>query len=48
MKILNNKSKKFDKILDAFLLKRKKKLQSSSVSVTKIINKKKINSDKTN
>ena len=46
MKILNNKSKNFDKILDAFLLKRKKKLQSSSVSVTKIINDVKRNGDK--
>ena len=35
---LNSKSKNFDKIIDAFLLKRKKKLQSSSISVTKIIN----------
>ena len=32
--------------LDAFLLKRKKKLQSSSVSVTKIINDVKRNGDK--
>ena len=46
MKILNNKSKNFDKILDVFLLKRKKKLQASSVSVTKIINDVKRNGDK--
>ena len=37
---------RYDKILDAFLLKRKKKLQSSSVSVTKIINDVKRNGDK--
>ena len=37
MKILNYKSKNFDKLLDNLLLKRKKKLQSNSVSVIKII-----------
>ena len=37
MKILNSKSKNFDKILDDLLLQRKKKVQSNSVSVTSII-----------
>ena len=46
MKILNSNSKNFDKSLDNLLSKRKKKLKSSSVSVTKIINDVKKNGDK--
>ena len=46
MKILNSKSKNFDKLLDILLSKRKNKLKSSSVSVTKIINDVKKNGDK--
>ena len=46
MKILNSKSKNFDKSLNNLLYKRKKKLKSSSVSVTKIINDVKKNGDK--
>ena len=46
MKILNSKSKNFDKSLNNLLNKRKKKLKSSSVSVTKIINDVKKNGDK--
>ena len=46
MKILNSKSKNFDKSLDNLLSKRKKKLKASSVSVTKIINDVKKNGDK--
>ena len=38
MKILNSNSKNFDKSLYNLLSKRKNKLKSSSVSVTKIIN----------
>ena len=45
MKILNSKSKNFDKLLDNLLSKRKKKLKASSVSVTKIINDVKKNGD---
>ena len=45
MKILNSKSKNFDKLLDILLSKRKKKLKASSVSVTKIINDVKKNGD---
>ena len=37
MKILNSKSKNFDKLLENLLLQRKKKIQSDSVSVTNII-----------
>ena len=37
MKILSSNNKNFDKELDDFLSKRKKKLQSENVSVTKII-----------
>ena len=37
MKILNSKIKNFDKVLDSLLLKRKKKVQSNSVSVIGII-----------
>ena len=46
MKILNYKSKNFDKLLDNLLSKRKKKLQSNSVSVIKIIQDVKKNGDK--
>ena len=46
MKILNYKSKNFDKLLDNLLLKRKKKLQSNTVSVIKIIQDVKKNGDK--
>ena len=46
MKILNFKSKNFDKLLDNLLLKRKKKLKSNSVSVIKIIQDVKKNGDK--
>jgi histidinol dehydrogenase len=46
MKILNSKSKNFDKKLDSLLLKRKKKVESSSVSVTNIIKDVKKNGDK--
>ena len=45
MKILNSNSKNFDKSLDNLLSKRKNKLKSSSVSVTKIINDVKKNGD---
>ena len=38
MKILNSKSRNFNKKLDDLLLRRKTKLQTSSVSVIKIIN----------
>jgi len=46
MKILNFNSKNFDKTLDSLLLKRKKKVQSNSVSVTSIIKDVKKNGDK--
>ena len=46
MKILNGKSKNFDKLLENLLSKRKNKLKSSFVSVTKIINDIKKNGDK--
>ena len=46
MKILSSNSKNFDKSLDNLLSKRKKKLKSSFVSVTKIINDIKKNGDK--
>jgi len=46
MKILNNNSKNFDKILENFLSIRRKKLQSNTVSVTRIINDVKKNGDK--
>ena len=46
MKILNSKSKNFDKILENLLLQRKKKIQSDSVSVTNIIKDVKKNGDK--
>ena len=38
MKILSSKSKNFDKLLNNLLSKRKNKLKSSSISVSKIIN----------
>ena len=37
MKVLSSKKKNFEKILDNFLLQRKKKVQTNSVSVTRII-----------
>ena len=46
MKILNSKSKNFDKLLENLLLQRKNKIESNSVSVTKIINDVKKNGDK--
>ena len=46
MKIINSKIRNFDKILDNLLLQRKKKIQSNSVSVTKIIKDVKKNGDK--
>ena len=46
MKILNSNNKNFDKSLDFLLLKRKKKIQSNSVSVTKIIKDVRKNGDK--
>ena len=46
MKILDSKSKNFDKNLDSLLLQRKKKVQSNSVSVSSIINDVRKNGDK--
>ncbi len=46
MKIINSKSKNFDKLLENLLLQRKKKIQSDSVSVTNIIKDVKKNGDK--
>ena len=46
MKILNSKSKNFDKLLENLLLQRKNKIQSNSVSVTNIIKDVKKNGDK--
>ena len=46
MKILNSKNKSFDKKLDQILLNRKRKVQSSHVSVTNIIKDVKKNGDK--
>ena len=46
MKILSSNNKNFDKKLDDLLSKRKKKLQSKNVSVTKIIKDVKRNGDK--
>ena len=46
MKILNSKSKNFDKLLENLLLQRKKKIQSDSVSVTNKIKDVKKNGDK--
>ena len=46
MKILNSKSKNFDKNLDSLLLQRSKKIQSNSISVSSIIKDVKKNGDK--
>ena len=46
MKILDSKLRNFNKKLDDLLLKRKTKVQMSSVSVIKIINDVKKNGDK--
>jgi len=46
IKILKNSSKNFDKLLDLLLLKRKKKIESNSLSVKNIINDVKKNGDK--
>ena len=46
MKTLSSKSKNFDKLLENLLIQRKKKIQSDSVSVTKIIKDVKKNGDK--
>ncbi len=46
MKILNSKSKNFDKSLENLLLQRKKKIQSDAVSVSNIIEDVKKNGDK--
>ncbi len=46
MKIINSKIRNFDKILDNLLSQRKKKIQSNSVSVTRIIKDVKKNGDK--
>ena len=46
MKILNSKSKNFDKLLENLLLQRKRKVQSNSVSVSSIIKDVKKNGDK--
>ena len=46
MKILSYNNKNFDKLLESLLLVRKNKVQSNSVSVTKIIKDVKKNGDK--
>jgi len=46
MKILDSSKKNFDKLLDNLLMQRKRKVQSSSVSVTNIIKNVKKNGDK--
>ena len=46
MKVLYSSLKNFDKLLDSLLMQRKKKVQSSSVSVTNIIKDVKKNGDK--
>ena len=46
MKVLHNSKKNFDKLLDNLLMQRKRKVQSSSVSVTNIIKDVKKNGDK--
>ena len=46
MKILNSNSKSFDKNLDKLLFQRKKKIQSSSISISNIIRDIKKNGDK--
>ncbi len=46
MKILNSKSKNFDKLLENLLIQRKQKIQSDTISVTNIIKDVKKNGDK--
>jgi histidinol dehydrogenase len=46
MKVLDSKTRNFDKLLDTFLIQRKNKVQSNSVSVTNIIKDVKKNGDK--
>ena len=46
MKEINSNNKKFDRVLESLLLKRRNKVKSSSVSVSKIINDIKKNGDK--
>ncbi|WP_440635187.1 histidinol dehydrogenase [Candidatus Pelagibacter sp. HIMB1746] len=46
MKVLDSSKKNFDKLLDSLLMQRKRKVQSSSVSVTNIIKDVKKNGDK--
>ena len=46
MKVLDSSKKNFDKLLDNLLMQRKRKVQSSSVSVTNIIKNVKKNGDK--
>ena len=46
MKVLDSSNKNFDKLLDNLLMQRKRKVQSSSVSVTNIIKDVKKNGDK--
>ena len=46
MKVLDNSKKNFDKLFDDLLIQRKRKVQSSSVSVTNIIKDVKKNGDK--
>ena len=46
MKVLDSNKKNFDKTIDSLLSKRKKKIQSSSVSVKKIVEDVKKNGDK--
>ena len=46
MKILNSKTKNFDKNLDYLLFKRRKSIKSDKVSVTNIINDVKKNGDR--
>ena len=46
MKVLDSSKKNFDKLLDNLLMQRKRKVQSSSVSVTNIIKDVKKNGDK--
>ena len=46
MKILNSNNKNFEKDLDKFLLRRKKKIQSNLVSVSTIIKDVRKNGDK--
>ena len=46
MKLLSSSSERFDQNLDKLLLRRKKRIRSSEVSVLKIINDVKKNKDK--